>query len=169
MCSNADDQLPSRKASVHYYHSGITLDDERSRSETTFIESNEDNQITRNVRRTEARAARTALLVITIFCVAWGPYALMVVLSQIGMDHFVNPYTTAILGSLTKTAACINPLIYALSSSIFHQQICSYINFLYTCRNRSHRLSSCNYDFNRKRLTFKINRIPTSSDLSHQR
>jgi r-opsin len=159
--------LQSRQLHIDYFHPTNSLNDERSRSEVN-IEANENNQIVQNFRRTEIRATRTALLVCAIYCIAWGPYALMAILSNFDFNYFTNAYTTAMLGLFTKTAACINPLLYALSSSGFRRQICTSVNFLYPFRESSHLLSSSTYDLNRRSIMIKINQPVTSSDLSHQ-
>ncbi|CAF3759802.1 unnamed protein product [Rotaria sp. Silwood1] len=145
MFRNSDEQdlqLQSRQANDYDFQQANSLTDVRCQSEAAIIyEPNENNQITRNVRLTEARARRTALYVCAIFCTAWGPYALMAVSSQFGFDRFINPYTTAMLGLFTKTAACVNPLIYALSSITFRQQICRFVNFMCACRQTTQPLS----------------------------
>ncbi len=126
MHQNDDDQsheLQLRKLDIYHSHPKISLNDEQSRNGTTR-ESNENNQIIENLRHTEVRVTRTALFVCAIYCVAWGPYASMAILSQFGYNSFINAYTTAILGLFTKTAACINPLVYALSSSEFRRYLC---------------------------------------------
>ena len=132
------------------------------RSELNF-ESNQ-NKITGNLHHTQLRVTRCALLVCAIYCAAWGPYALMTILSQIGFNHIVTAYTTALLGLFTKTAACINPLIYALSSSAFHREICLCINVILPCRRRIHRLPSPKFDENREALNIKINQPSSMSD-----
>ncbi|CAF2399503.1 unnamed protein product [Rotaria sp. Silwood2] len=138
MFRNSDEQnlqLQSRQVNVYDFQQANFLTDVRRQSEAGIIyEPNEENQIARHARLTEARARRTALSVCAIFCTAWGPYALMAVLSQFGFDHFINPYSTAMLGLLTKTAACVNPLIYALSSFTFRQQICRFVKYICICR-----------------------------------
>jgi hypothetical protein len=138
---NQNDELELKQQNIFYSHPTNSFNNVYSRSEST-VESNQNNQITGNLHRTEARVTRTALLVCAIYCIAWGPYAFMAILSQIGFNHFVTAYTTAILGLLTKTAACINPLIYALSSSAFHRQICLCMNVITSSRKRFHPLSS---------------------------
>jgi hypothetical protein len=169
---NGDKQsyrLQPKQLTVYYFLPATPLNDEQFRSETASIfETNEGTAIARNIRRTEARATRTALLVCAVYCLAWGPYASMAIVSQLGFDHLINVYTTATLSLFTKTAACINPLIYVLSSSRFRQQICFYINYLCTCRSGSYPLSLSTYDLNRKHLTTKYNGRFTQSDLSQQ-
>ena len=79
-------------------------------------------------RRTETRAARRIVVACGIFCLAWGPYATMTLFIQFGFDHFISPYSTASLALFAKTAACMNPLIYALSSKSFREKIYLYLN-----------------------------------------
>ncbi|CAF1110378.1 unnamed protein product [Adineta steineri] len=152
-----------------YYFISNSPNYETYRNRTkTFFESNETTRMTQIIRLTEARATRTALLVLFIYCTAWGPYAFMTILSQTGFEHYVNMYTTAVLGLFTKTAACINPLVYALSSSGFRRYICIYSNFFYKCYLRSYPISSPTYDFNRRNLTITITARPTASVWSQQ-
>ena len=144
--------LQSKQLYVYHFHRSHSLSDDPPRSETTTIfEGDEDKCIARNFRRTEIRATRTALMVCTLFCTAWGPYSLMAVLAQLGVDQFVNPYSTAILAMFTKIAACINPLIYALLSSTFRRQICFYITFLCPCKNEQRILLPLGYNPARRR------------------
>ena len=85
-----------------------------------------DKFFSKSTRRIEMRATRTALLVCCVFCLAWGPYSMAAVLSQMGFDNLVNPYVTAMLGLFTKTAACLNPMIYAWSSRTFRSKMRTY-------------------------------------------
>ena len=123
---NIDDDshsLTSAHCYVYYYPTGKLLNEERSRSITTVIQSNGTHSIARNARHTEVRATRTAICICTIFCAAWGPYAAMAIATQCGYDHFLNPFTSELFSSLAKLAACVNPLIYALSSAGFRKYI----------------------------------------------
>ncbi|CAF1086551.1 unnamed protein product [Rotaria sp. Silwood1] len=147
-----DDQC-TKQQGITYYFNHVSLSNEgRDRQGTTASSSlSDDNNIMRNIRRTEVRATRTALLICAVFCSAWGPYALMALLSIFGFDHLVNAYTTSLLGMFTKLAACINPLIYALSLNGFRERICIYIKCIYHCKKQYHdRLLSPNSEPNRK-------------------
>jgi r-opsin len=154
-------ELQLRQLSAYYSHPTKLLNDEQSRNEI-ILELNDNNQIPQLLRRTEVRVTRTALLVFAIYCIAWGPYALMTILSQFGFNSLINAYTTAMLGLFTKTAACVNPLIYALSSAAFRRQICTRVKSFYISR----RSNSSNYDSNRRIINIKINPPGTTSDLS---
>lgn len=109
-----------------FYYATSTFNDDRTRSGTMSIfDSNDENPVLRSIRLVEIRATRTALLACAVFCMAWAPYSLMTLAAQFGFEHFANPYSTAVLALMTKTAACINPLVYALSSSTFRRQLCA--------------------------------------------
>lgn len=146
---NRNYELRLRPQNVCYFHPVHSLNDIQSRSGST-VEWSENNQITQNLHRTEARAARTALLVCAIYCTAWGPYAFMAILSNFGFTYIHNVYSTAVLSLCTKLAACVNPLIYAISSSSFRRQIYLYVKLVIPCRERSPSLPTPNSDGIRK-------------------
>lgn len=127
----------STQLTTTYYLNQFNAYPDRNRSgTTTAVEfSVDDNSMTRNIRRTEARATRTAFYIFAIFCAAWGPYTLVSLLSVFGFDRCVNAYSTAVLGLFAKLAACINPLIYALSLSGFREQLCLYLKCLMCCED----------------------------------
>jgi r-opsin len=149
--SNVENGL-NQQASNHDFNQLNILNETRPRSGTgSILDGGDDHNISQNIRRTESRATRTALLICAVFCSAWGPYALMTLISLSGFDYLVNAYTTAMLGLLTKLAACINPLIYALSLNGFREQICSYVKCICQC-DRSYRHHLIPLDLNRKTL-----------------
>jgi len=170
---NNDKNDSNQQATTYYFNPLNAPNGHRARSATasTLDCSVDENNMARNARRTEARATRTALLVCAVFCSAWGPYALMALISLFGFDYLVNAYTTSILGMFTKVAACINPLIYALSLNGFRDQICSYIKYIYQCdEEHHHHLILLNLDSNRKshgnipdtmstRQSYSVNRL----------
>ena len=116
---------------------------------TPTHDPSEGGNMSRNMRRSEIRATRTALLVCLLFCAAWGPYTFIALLSLFGWDHLVNAYTTAMLGIFAKAAAGINPLVYALSLRGFREQICFYVRGILRCGHKHQRLISMNADSHR--------------------
>ncbi len=156
LISKNDNDRYSNQQIITFNVSQLNLPDEcqyRRGTEVT-MDYNDDKKITRNMRRTEFRATRTALLVCAVFCAAWGPYALMALLSLSGFNYLVNAYTTSILGILTKVAACANPLIYAISLNGFREQICSYAKCICRCNRKYHQhLQLSNPDLNRRNLS----------------
>ena len=152
---NDDTHLNLKDTTTYSFSQLNTTNEIRGRHETLRTSDyNDESEIIRNMRQTEARATRTALLICTVFCLAWGPYALMALISLAGFNRLINAYTTAILGILTKVAACINPLIYATSLSEFREQIYSYAKSIWHRDQRySHRLRLSSFDHTRKNLS----------------
>ena len=115
--------------SIHFYIYRLpmsrSISEETQRCSTAILHSNDDHYLIKTLHRTETIVIRNALLICFVFCLAWGPYASMIVLTQLNLISLPKPLITAFLGSLTKVAACVNPLIYALSSSRFRQYICT--------------------------------------------
>jgi hypothetical protein len=84
------------------------------------------------------------------------------VFSLFNWDVLVNPYTTSTLGLFTKVAACINPLVYALSLNGFHEKICSYLKYICPCdKEHRHRLIPVNPNLNRVKHPNILNTITT--------
>ena len=147
---NRNHELRIRLQSVHYFHAVQSFPDIQSGNGST-VDWADNNQISENLHRTEARAARTALLVCAIYCTAWGPYAVMATLANFGFTQFHNVYSTAMLALCTKLAACINPLIYAVSSSSFRRQICLFVSYIIRWREGpTTPLTPLNTESNRK-------------------
>ncbi|CAF1267038.1 unnamed protein product [Adineta ricciae] len=111
---------------------------------------NESNQTKRDIRRTEIRVTRTALVICGIYVMSWTPYALMTIAAQFGLDRLVNVYSASLITLSTKISACINPFIYALSSSAFRRHLGFYSNLLFACRKRSNSLSTSTLSIHRK-------------------
>jgi r-opsin len=121
--------LQSSQFFVFQFNRVNLYSDEPIRSDTrTIFELDDEQHIRRHLRRTETRATRTALFVCALYCLAWGPYSSMAILSQLNIDLWMNPYLTATLALFTKTAACMNPFIYALPSTTFRRYWSSFIN-----------------------------------------
>jgi r-opsin len=157
LVSKGDDdrQLKHRSVTTYSFSQlNAATDVRNSRGASATPDSHDENNVTRNMRQTEARATRTALLISALFCLAWGPYALMALLSLSGFNHLVNAYTTAILGILTKFSACMNPMIYAISSNGFRKQIHLYIEWILPCYGKhAHHFEASTLDLTRRNLT----------------
>jgi r-opsin len=137
---NNDDNYSNQQGSIYCFNELNVLNEHRARNGTVSTPdcTIDDHNMTRNFRRTEARATRTALFICTLFCSAWGPYSLMALFSVFGFNYIVNAYSTAMLGMFTKVAACMNPLVYALSLNGFREQLCSYSKCMYQCDGKQH-------------------------------
>jgi len=169
---NHDKNYLNQQSTSYYFNQLHSSNEHRDRGGTTptMDYAAAQSNVTRNIRRTEVRATRTALLVCAFFCSAWGPYALMALISLFGFDYLVNAYTTSVLGMFTKVAACINPLIYALSLNGFRERICSYFKCIYQYdTEHNHHLISSSLGLNRKSLLNLPNTIISrQSDPMHR-
>ncbi|CAF1166932.1 unnamed protein product [Adineta ricciae] len=139
------------RPTAYYMMNNCSLFDEVSRNSSVIPLSMSGHQIVRVSAYTEARVVRTALLICTTYCMAWTPYAILTVLSQFGFDHLINAHITTMLGLFTKTAACVNPFIYALSSSVFRRHL-----FQQSESPRYH-VSLSENSSNRRNLLVKVN------------
>ena len=151
---NNEEKHSTQLTAAYCFNQPNSYPDRSRTGTTTTVEfSVDDTSMTRNIRRTEARATRTAFYIFLIFCLAWGPYTLVSLLSVFGFDRCVNAYSTAVLGLFAKLAACINPLIYALSLNGFREQLCSYLKCLMCCEDvQQIELIPINADSNRRKL-----------------
>jgi r-opsin len=155
--TSADENSSTQQGQNYFFNQLNPSNEHRTRNGTlsTHDCAADDHSMTRNLRRTEARATRTALFICTLFCSAWGPYALMAILSVFGFDNILNAYSTAMLGMFTKVAACMNPLVYALSLNGFREQLCSYFKCICQCdaKQHHHLIPLNNPDLNRKKFS----------------
>ena len=139
------------RPAIYYTMKNCSLFDEVSRHSSVIPLSTSDYQIVRVISYTQVRVIRTALLICTTYCTAWTPYAIVTTLSQFGFDHLINAHITSMLSLFTKTAACVNPFIYALSSSVFRRHL-----FQQSESTRCH-VSLSENSSNRRNLLVKIN------------
>ena len=122
------DSISLQSNQMNSFQLSVSYAEPQQREALAIFDVDGENLARKNIRRTEIRATRTALIICAVFCFAWGPYSLMTVLAQFGFDWYVNEYSTSVLALFTKTAACINPLVYALTSSIVRQRIYSWVH-----------------------------------------
>jgi len=68
----------------------------------------------------ETKAARSSILIIFLFCIAWLPYAVITLFAQFGtnIEDFINPYSTSFPAVFAKLSAISDPLVYTLSNKI---------------------------------------------------
>jgi hypothetical protein len=66
----------------------------------------------------ESRVLKTILVNVSMFSLAWIPYAIVVLLAQYSsnVEYFLNPYTTSLPGVFAKISSVYNPVLYTLSN-----------------------------------------------------
>uniref|UniRef100_A0A0A9W8I3 Opsin, ultraviolet-sensitive n=1 Tax=Lygus hesperus TaxID=30085 RepID=A0A0A9W8I3_LYGHE len=73
----------------------------------------------RQQRKGEVRLAAVVLLVIAVWFLSWTPYATVALIGISGNRHILTPLGTMVPAVFCKTAATIDPFIYALSHPRF--------------------------------------------------
>ena len=68
-----------------------------------------------NAESTEMKIAKVAVTAISLWLLAFVPYAITVLMAQFGPRHLITPMVCQLPSMLLKVAACINPIIYAIS------------------------------------------------------
>ena len=58
------------------------------------------------------------VLNIVLFCFAWTPYAIVILIAQFGnnIDKYITPYTVSIPALFAKISSVYNPILYTLSN-----------------------------------------------------
>ena len=66
--------------------------------------------------RNEMKLLKSVILNITMFCVAWFPYAIVTLLAQFGptknIQNYINPFSTSLPGIFAKLSSVYNPFIF---------------------------------------------------------
>ena len=68
-----------------------------------------------SVEAAEVRIAKVAITNVSIWLLAWCPYAAVAMMGQFGGARFLTPAVTQFPSMLAKTASCFNPIVFAVS------------------------------------------------------
>jgi r-opsin len=69
--------------------------------------------------RRQKKYLKNVILLIILFCFAWFPYGILLILAQLGYYNLVNAYTTNIPVLLAKLSSVYNPIVFIFSCKIF--------------------------------------------------
>lgn len=91
-----------------------------SDSVVNIIGNNKETKCHNSLVKREIKVAKTIILIVAMFCIAWLPYAVVALLSQflsvnLRLD-FVTPYTTSLPAIFAKTSSIYNPILYTLTN-----------------------------------------------------
>lgn len=69
-------------------------------------------------KKRQYRVMKTIFFNVVFFCIAWTPYAIIVMLAQYGtnIEQYITPYSTSIPALLAKTSSIYNPILYTLNN-----------------------------------------------------
>ena len=95
--------------------------------------------------KVQVKIAKVVLLIVTVFCVSWVPYAVVALIGMFGDASVITRLTSAIPGTLAKLSTAVNPIIYALIHPKFKNKlrycICRTRDNLDESRSRTTRVS----------------------------
>jgi r-opsin len=72
---------------------------------------------------TELRTAKTILIIVGLFCVAWGPYCIVALIGLFGDAASVTPLVSALPCIFAKMATVANPPLYSIGNPKFRKKI----------------------------------------------
>lgn len=77
------------------------------------------NGLTNVLVKRERQVTKTVVACVGFFCLSWFPYAIIVLIAQIGIDvdRYVTPLTATLPALFAKTSTIFNPLIYTVINS----------------------------------------------------
>jgi len=77
----------------------------------------------------EMRVAKTAMINVTLFYICWTPYTAIVVTGMLGNQEYITPLVTILPSLFSKTLACYNPMVYALSHPRFRAAMQEHVSW----------------------------------------
>ncbi|OON21721.1 7 transmembrane receptor, partial [Opisthorchis viverrini] len=74
-------------------------------------------------RKVSFRTVKTTSVLISMYLVAWGPYAVVTLLSVFGYRNHLTPIGTELPGLFAKTSALYNPIVYVVRNGSFRKMV----------------------------------------------
>lgn len=97
-----------------------------------------------NQPNVEVAIAKIVVGLVCSWMIAWTPYSLITLLGISGQAKFITPFNSMLPALFAKTAACVDPFIYALNHPKIRQEILFrlYNSFLLSTGRRGESLNS---------------------------
>lgn len=80
-------------------------------------------QCSKDRNKTELKLAAVVFGIIALWFIAWTPYAIVALLGISKYRFLLTPFGSMLPAFFCKTAACLNPYVYALTHPRFRQEI----------------------------------------------
>ncbi|ODM91335.1 Opsin-2, partial [Orchesella cincta] len=74
-------------------------------------------------QKTEVKIALLACYIISLWILAWTPYALVALLGIFGWKQYLTPMISSIPALFCKTASCIDPFVYCINHPRFQREL----------------------------------------------
>lgn len=68
----------------------------------------------RKLEKNELKTARTAVILISVFCISWTPYSIVSWIALLGDRSGLTPLAVTLPGLFAKLSTVLNPIVYAL-------------------------------------------------------
>ncbi|NXS60464.1 OPN4A protein, partial [Brachypteracias leptosomus] len=77
--------------------------------------------------KNEWKMAKTALIVILLYVIAWSPYSVVALVAFAGYSHVLTPFMNSIPAVTAKASVIHNPIIYAITHPKYRTAIATYV------------------------------------------
>lgn len=74
-------------------------------------------------RGAEVKIAIIIIVIISVWFLAWTPYAIVALLGVFGYGHLISPLGSMIPALFCKTASCVDPFIYAILHPRYRKEL----------------------------------------------
>lgn len=91
-----------------------------------------------NQKRLEIRLAKISVRLISLWTIAWTPYATVALMGVFGSRNLLTPLTSMLPAVFCKFASVLDPFVYALSNRIFKDELARKL----LCICKSHRVQN---------------------------
>lgn len=121
-------------------------------------------------QKSEVKIALLAAILISLWMIAWTPYALVALMGIFGGKELLTPFVSAVPSIFCKTSSCINPFVYSINHPKFQRELqscfthkhnkrrgtleASYYSAV-TCRENSIRCISSSLQASQRHLSLK--------------
>ena len=95
----------------------------------------------------EYKIAKTALIAVVFYCVAWTPYAIVALTGAFGSSSHLTPLVSALPVIFAKMSTLYNPFLYSLMHPRFRQKVKQLFKGLSCLRSRKSYSTSSKYSF----------------------
>lgn len=81
------------------------------------------NRKVKKFHSVHVKTAKISLVIISIFCLSWTPYAVIAIIGNFGDASVITPLASTIPGVFAKLSTVLNPMIYALLHPKFRNKL----------------------------------------------
>ncbi|KAA3678398.1 r-opsin [Paragonimus westermani] len=84
-------------------------------------------------KRADIEAAKTSVILVLLFLLAWAPYAIVCLMTLLGKMENLTPFGAELPVMFAKSSAVYNPFVYAIRHPKFRKELEKHLPFLICC------------------------------------